>query len=159
MTLYEMSEGAKALYEMFYSGDIDEETLNDTIESFGVEDKLEDYCKLIRQFTTDIEALKLEEARLSKKRERAEKTVERLKGNILFFFDSTGKEKENAGIFTVAVRKSEQVKIIDSDKIPSEYKKIKMEISPDKSGIKAAIKLGKHIDGAEIQINKSINIK
>ena len=86
MTLYEMSEGALALYEMFYNGDIDKETLNDTIESFGVEEKLEDYCKLIRRLGADVDVLKVEKARIEQKIKRAENATEKLKKNILFFF-------------------------------------------------------------------------
>ena len=159
MTLYEMSEGALALYEMFYNGDIDEETLNDTIESFGVEDKLEDYCKLIRQLGADISVLKAEKALIDQKIKRADNTTERLKNNILRFFESTATEKQKAGTFNIALRKAESVNVINLDEIPGEYKITEITYKPDKNSIKAAIKLGKEIPGAEIQINKSINIK
>jgi hypothetical protein len=159
MTLYEMSEGALALYEMFYNGDIDEETLNDTIESFGVEDKLEDYCKLIRQLGADVIALKAEKALIDQKIKRADNTSERLKNNILRFFESTSTEKQKAGTFNLALRKTEAVNVVNLDVIPEEFKTTEITVKPDKNSIKAAIKLGKEIPGAEIQINKSINIK
>lgn len=159
MTLYEMSEGALALYEMFYNGDIDEETLNDTIESFGVEDKLEDYCKLIRQLGADVIALKAEKALIDQKIKRADNTTERLKNNILRFFESTSTEKQKAGTFNLALRKTEAVNVVNLDVIPEEFKTTEITVKPDKNSIKAAIKLGKEIPGAEIQINKSINIK
>ena len=60
--------------------------------------------------------------------------------------------KENNGC-------TEAVNVINLDEIPGEYKITEITYKPDKNSIKAAIKLGKEIPGAEIQIYKSINRK
>lgn len=48
-TLYELTEVSRQLIELFENEEIDEQTLQDTLEAIGVEGKLEDYCKVIRQ--------------------------------------------------------------------------------------------------------------
>lgn len=159
MTLYEMSEAAKQLYEMLQDEEIDEDVVNDTLESMDVGSKLENYCKLIRQFYADALALKLEEAKLKQKRERAENAVERLSNNIIYFLQSTNHEKEKAGMFTVSVRKSEVVKISNLEQVPESYLRTKKIVEPDKIMIKNALKAGIPVAGAEIMINKKVNIQ
>ena len=56
MTLYEMTEQAKTLYNMLSYGEIDEQTFNDTLESIGADDKINDYCIVIRQLKADAES-------------------------------------------------------------------------------------------------------
>ena len=67
MRLYEMTVAANQLYDMLTSGEIDEQTFNDTLEAMGTEEKLESYCKVIRQLEGDAEMLKTEKERIEKK--------------------------------------------------------------------------------------------
>ena len=114
MTLYEMSEGALALYEMFYNGDIDEETLNDTIESFGVEDKLEDYCKLIRQLGADVIAMELDDLGFH---------IDAINEADIFF------QIDEAYRSAVAGLKKEAKSMLDSALNAEERKQLKQEIA------------------------------
>ncbi|MBC8534575.1 siphovirus Gp157 family protein [Yeguia hominis] len=159
MTLYEMTEAAQRLYELLQEEEIDEDVVNDTLEAMDVGSKLEDYCKLIRQFQSDAEALKSEEDKLHRKRERAEKTADRLSNNILRFLKSANREREKAGVFEVAVRKSEAVRILNLQQIPESYLRTKTTTEPDKARIKKALKSGAEITGAEIAINEKISIR
>lgn len=63
MTLYEMTANAIYLYDLLSNGDIDEQTVNDSLEGMDVAGKLEDYCKVIRQFEADAAAYKAEKDR------------------------------------------------------------------------------------------------
>ena len=54
MTLYEMSETARQLYELLEAGEIDEQTVNDTMESIGASEKLESYVYIQRQLESEI---------------------------------------------------------------------------------------------------------
>lgn len=59
----------------------------------------------------------------------------------------------------ISYRKSESVNIIDETKIPKEFLKTKIEISPMKAEIKTAIKNGLKVEGATLDTNVSMQIK
>jgi hypothetical protein len=158
MTLYEMSEANTRLLTMLEDGEIDEQTLNDTLESMGIEDKLEDYCKVINQLNADAIMVDAEIKRLKSKKERIDKNVDRMNGNLLNYFHAANKENEKAGTFTVAIRKTQSVEITNIDLLPCEYIRTKTVIEPDKLNLKTALKLG-DVPGAEIRINETVTIK
>lgn len=157
MTLYEMTEATKQLYEMLAAGDIPEEAVADTIESFGVEGKTEDYCHVIYQLTADATMYDIEIKRLEAKKKAAEKGKERMKAALSSFMQATGANKMTAGTFTLTFRKSESVVIKDEEAIPTNFLKVKLSV--DKTAIKAAIKSGQTVAGAEIQVNQNLQIK
>ena len=72
---------------------------------------------------------------------------------------ATNKDKERAGIYTLSIRKSEAVNVTDASKLPSKYVTSKTTTAPDKKAIKAAIKGGAEVAGAEIVENKSLQIR
>ena len=158
MTLYEMSNQARELYELLESEVIDEQTYNDTIESIGIEEKLESYCKVIRQLEAEAEMMKAEKEKLAAKQKALENNVARLKGTILYYMDSKNTTKEDAGVFKVSVSESKACNIVDESKIPEDYL-ITQAPKLDKSNMLKALKEGIKIDGAELQINRSIRIK
>ena len=74
MTLYELTGQYDMLMNMLYDEDIDEEVLLDTLEGMEgeIEDKADNYAKLIRNITADVESIKAEETRLSLRRKTLE---------------------------------------------------------------------------------------
>lgn len=157
-TLYEMSEMAITLYEMLQAEVIDEQVVKDTIEGMGADEKVENYCKIIRQFEADAEAYKLEKTRFADKQSQAEKNIKRLKDNLLMFLTATQQEKIKSGVFTVAKSKSKAVNIIDETLIPIAFLKPQPP-KVDKTAIKKAISDGIEVSGAEIITNESVRIK
>lgn len=153
-----MTESAKILYEMLQAEEIDEATVQDTIEALGVKDKLEDYCKVIRQFEADAEMLKAEKGRIEAKQKRAENSVARLKNAILQYMIATKIDEEKCGIFKVEKRKSQAANIINESLIPAEYR-VAQPDKINKAEIRKALLNGEQIEGAEIQVNENINIK
>ncbi len=158
-TLYEMTEAAKQLYFMLDNEEITEDVVNDTLEGMGADLKLEDYCKVIRQMKADADLIDSEEKRLKKKRQAIENIVKRLNKSVLDFMDATGKKKETTGIFTVRVSESKAVNVTDIEKLPKEFVKETVEVKPDKKAIGALLKAGETVAGAELQINRNIQIK
>lgn len=158
MTLYEMTEYAKLLYDMLQAEEVDEETVRDTIEAIGVQDKLEDYCKVIRQFEADAEMFKTEKGRIEAKQKRAENAVARLKNAILLYMSATGTDKQKCGLFEVKKGQSKAVNITDESLIPAEYK-VAQPDKVNKADIRKALLNGEQVAGAEIQINENISIK
>lgn len=158
MTLYEMTSAANALYEMLCNNEIDEQTIADTLEAMGAEDKLESYCKVIRQLESDAEAVKAEKSKLADKQKTIENSVVRMKLAVSEFLKAKGVQKENAGIFKVALSTSKSVEITDPTAIPDEYiKPAKIEF--DKSALRKVLMSGESIAGAELKINEGVQIK
>lgn len=157
-TLYEMSRAAITLYDMLQAEEIDEQVVKDTIEGMGADEKVESYCKIIRQFEADAEAYKTEKQRFAEKQSQAENNIKRLKGNLLMFLTASQQDKIKSGVFTVSKSKSKAVNIIDETIIPDEYLKPQPP-KIDKTAIKKAITDGIEVAGAEIITNESVRIK
>jgi hypothetical protein len=158
MTLYEMTEAAKALYEMLETEEVDEQVISDTLEGMGANLKLEDYCKIIKQFKADAEQYKAEADRLKKKQAAAEKSVKRLTDRVLAYMSATGKTKEKAGVFNIRVSQSKAVNIINENIIPDDYL-ITQPAKVDKMKIKKLLLAGEVVAGAELQTNNNLQIK
>lgn len=158
MTLYEMTAEATYLYDLLCNGDIDEQTVNDTLESIDVQGKLEDYCKVIRQFEADAEMFKTEKDKLAAKQKRAEAAVERLEAAMLAYMGATKQDKATCGVFDIKVKQSKAANIVNEAAVPDAYK---VEQAPkiDKAAIRKALMAGEIVEGAELKINYSINIK
>lgn len=158
MTLYEMTENALTLYGLLGAEEIDEQTVEDTLAAMGVGEKLEDYCKVIRQFEADTGALKNEIDRLSEKKKKAENAILRLKKAIQNYMTATGKDKVQCGVFDIKVSKSKAAIITNEDVIPAIYR-VAQPDKIDKSEIRKALLAGEVIEGAELTINQNVSIK
>lgn len=158
MNIFEMTVAANQLYDLLTSGEIDEQTFNDTLQAMGTEEKLESYCKVIRQLEADAEMLKAEKERIDKKIKVAENAVNRMKKAIIDFMKASGSTKSTAGTFTVSLSTSKATKIIDENLIPKKYF-IKQEPKIDKKAIWEMLKSGAKVEGCELQINEGVRIK
>lgn len=158
MNLYEMTVSANQLYDLMISGEIDEQTFTDTLEAMGTEEKLESYCKVIRQLEADAEMLKAEKERIEKKKKTVDNSIDRMKKAVIDFMKASGSTKSTAGTFTVSLSTSKATKIIDESLIPKKYF-IKQEPKLDKNTILDLLKSGEEIKGCELQINEGVRIK
>jgi Arc/MetJ family transcription regulator len=158
MNLYEMTVAANQLYDLLTSGEIDEQTFNDTLQAMGTEEKLESYCKVIRQLEADAEMLKAEKERIEKKKKTVDASIDRMKKAVVDFMKAQGTTKSSAGTFTVALSTSKAVNILDESKVPVRFL---VEQAPkiDKSSIRAELMSGAEIEGCELQINEGVRIK
>ena len=158
MNLYEMTVSAKYLDDLLENGDIDERTVEDTIASMSVEDKLEDYCKVIRQFEADAALYREEEKRMAEKRKTAEKAVERLEAAVIRYMAASGKEKQKCGVFDLRVRHNKAVDILDESLIDGTYL-IAQPTKIDKAAIRKVLLSGETVNGAVLKVSDSITIK
>ena len=158
MNIFEMTVAANQLYDLLTSGEIDEQTFNDTLQAMGTEEKLESYCKVIRQLEADAEMLKAEKERIDKKIKVSENAVNRMKKAVIEFMKASGSTKSTAGTFTVALSTSKATKIVDESLIPKKYF-IKQEPKIDKNAILGMLKSGAKVKGCELQINEGVRIK
>lgn len=159
MTLYEMTEAQKELYELMASGEIDEEVYADTLEGIGIAEKIEGYCVVENELSGDLQKIESEIKRLTEKKKSIENNIKRLNlrlGDCLYSMNTT---KYSAGTYTVYRRETQQIIIDDLQKIPAEFMKTRVSEAPNKTMIKESIKSGKEVPGAHLQANQSITIK
>ena len=158
MTLYELTEAAAALYEMLQAEEIDDTVFADTLEALGADEKIESYCKVIKQLQNDVDGFKNEIERMQARKKSAENGIERMKAALLLFMQQTGKDKVKAGTFAVSTAMTQAVNITDESKLPADFL-VPQPPKVDKMGIKKALKEGATVDGAELVNNTGVRIR
>lgn len=157
-TLFEMTNEARALYELLQADEIDAETFEDTLESIGVEQKLESYCQIIRQYEADAALYLAEADRVNKKARQAENNAKRMKGALLAYMQSVGKDKDKAGTFSVSISSFQAVNVYNEADVPEQYF-VPQEPKISKTLIRDAIKAGEEVPGAEMVTNLGVRIR
>ena len=157
------------LYELvgqyldIYNMDIDEETKLDTIEALGldegIETKVENYAKVIRNLEAENTAYKTEEERLKKKRDSNSKKIEWLKDHAQEAMEITGKTKIKGELFTLSIQNTKASVVVDEAKLPEKYWTKKVTEAPNKKELYDLLKAGEEIEGATLQENRSLRIK
>lgn len=157
-SLYEMTEQARYLYNLFENEEIDNQTLEDTLESIGANEKLESYTYIQKQFEADLAAYKNEKDRIEKKMKTCQNAIERMKSAVLEFMNVTGQKKAKVGTFDLSIGKSESVNITNLIDIPDEFL-VYQPPKANKSEIKKKLKAGESICGAELVENEYLRIR
>lgn len=160
MTLFEMSAAARELLALLEAGEIDEQTVLDTMESIGANEKLESYVYVQKNLEAEIDAFKAEIERMTARKKSLEAQVERLKNAQISFMQASGQKSANAGTFKLTMRENKSVEITDEAAIPAEYiTVIPSSTRPDKKAMLAALKEGKEISGASLKTGWSVIVK
>lgn len=160
MTLFEMTDAARHLYALLDAGEIDEQTVLDTMESIGAGEKLEAYIHVQKQLEAEIVAFKSEIDRMTERKKSLEAQVERLKRAQVDFMLATGQRSATAGTFKLTLRDNKIVCIENESLIPREFMTEKpATYQPDKKAIMAALKDGKTVAGVHIETNTTVSAK
>ena len=79
--LYELTEEYEAVLNMLYDGETEEQIIFDTIEGIEgeIENKADNYAKMIKSMLADAECIKAEEDRLASRRRSLESRAKKLK--------------------------------------------------------------------------------
>ena len=126
LTLYELTDEFLQLQQMLEDGEADEQIYQDTLESleYDLEEKADNYAKIIRNFESQIETLKVEERRLKDRRQVCEKAIKRLKDNLQAAMVQTGKRKIKTDLFSFTVAKNggalPVIVDVDTEDLPDE---------------------------------------
>lgn len=158
MNLYEITGAIQQLTEMLSEGDIDEAIYNDTLESLGANNAIEDVIKAIRNYQAEAEALKAEADKLTVKRKAAEHAADKLKSMLMDYMSRTEQKSLSAGLFKVSKGSTKAVSIYDEKALPGIYL-VEQPPKPDKAAMLQALKSGEEIPGAELITNEHIKIK
>ena len=152
MKLYEINEAILACVDP-ETGEADTEKLDELM--LMREEKLENLALWVKDLKAEADAIKAEEKALAERRQAKERKAESIKKYL---------EKELAGQkfetsrAICSFRKSQKVEISDITKIPDDYLKYSLPTA-DKVAIKAAIKDGLTVEGAELVDSISMTIK
>lgn len=117
--------------------------------------KIENIALYIKNLTADAEALKAEKQSFAERQKAAENKVESLKKYLATYLAG---QKFSTQRVAISFRKTSSVNVTDMTAIPKEYLKF-ADPTVDKNAIKAAIKAGTSVAGAEIVEGKSMSIK
>ena len=112
-TLYELTGQAAQLMELLEAGEIDEQTVQDTLDSMMVPEKLEDYGMVIRQLTADVEDYKREKDFFAEKQKRADNAIKRMKKTLAAYLAATQQDKVQAGRFVLTSTTSKSVDVFN----------------------------------------------
>ena len=146
MTLYELTNYYMELLQMAEDPDIDEQAFLDTLEGIegALEDKADNYAKIMRMLETDAKGIKAEEERLAKRRKTIEGNVSRMKSALQYAMESTGKVKFKTTLFSFGIQNNPASVVMDEqdiENIPERFLKYK-DPDIDRKAIKDAIKAG-----------------
>ncbi len=155
-TLYEINEALRD-----FEFEIDEETGEvtnlDALDEIQLEKntKIENIALLIKNLMSDAEAYKREKESFARKEQIAKNKADRLRDYLQFNLHG---EKFKSDRVQITYRHSEKVEILDPDKIPAEFLRIKQP-EPNKVEIKKALKWGAIVEGAVLTEQDTIQIK
>lgn len=158
--LYELKNDALRLQELLEDGTIDLETFQDTLESieFEIEEKADNYAKLMKNIDSDINGYEEEEKRLADRRRALEGKVKSMKDNLESSMIAINKKKFKTDYFSFNIQKNPpSVNVLDIDKISKDY--FKVVESVDKTAIKKALKDGEIVEGAELVQTEGLRIR
>ncbi|MGO5547959.1 siphovirus Gp157 family protein [Lachnospiraceae bacterium LCP19S3_B12] len=163
-TLYELTDQYQSIMNMLYDGETDEQLVMDTLESIDgeIEDKADNYAKIIRMMLADAEILKDEETRLYARRKSLEMRAQRMKDNLQANLEFIGKTKFKTALFSFSVAKNggkQPLEITENlGEIPGKYL-IPQPPVPDKEAIRQLL-AEKEVDWAHLApYGKHLNIR
>jgi len=162
--IYELTESIKLLWELMDQGELDDDALIDAMENSqeDLKDKLENYCKFIRQMESDIEGISFEIKRLQDRKKVLENTIDRSKKVMQQAMETAGERNVKGAIFTISIQANPEKVVMDEqyiENIPKCYLKYK-DPEIDRTKIKEALKKGVTLDGiAHLERSEGLRIR
>ena len=160
-SLYDLTEQFQELLSMALDPDVDEQALADTMEGIEceIEEKADGYAKVIKSLEADVEALKVEEARLAGRRKNISANIDRMKRSLKTAMRLTGKTKFKTSLFSFNIAKNPPALKIDMpDRVPEEFL-IPQEPKIDSVAIKKELKDGVVYDWCHLEQTESLRIR
>jgi len=161
MTIYELTDEYQQLLQWAEEGDLDEQTLKDTLEDIEgeIEAKADGYAKVITQLNADAAGVKAEIDRLTQHLRSLEGNVKRMKNTLQYAMETTGKKKFKTQLFSFGIQKNPAALMIDyPEKVPSIYL-IPQAPKVDNTAIKQALKDGAEYEWCHLEQSESLRIR
>ena len=163
MNLYELTQAQRDLEEKIL-GTMDEETgeipaneeLDAQAEALGlaIDAKIDGIARMVRNWTSDVDAWKAEEKRFADKRRASENRIKHVKLYAKACLEGAGLDKLKTALFTVAIQKNGGVVPmnlcvdLDPKTLPERFQKITVEANS--SAIREALESGEKLEFAEL---------
>ena len=145
MNLFEMTEQAKAIMSL---EDMDEQTVKDTLEGLGIEEKFASYSVVIKTINAESDAIANEIKNLQAKKKVSDNKVTRLKTLALQSLQDLGMTKGGNAIHSLTVRKGSSLsKLVEDDDATFPESYVSMVEKRDNAGLKKALKEGEEFEG------------
>lgn len=160
MNLFELTENYVKFFTMLEEADEITEELEEMANNLNIaiEEKSDNYVKMIKNLDADVEAYKNQEKIFNKKRKTAENKISWLKKNLQASMEQTGRKKVETELFTISIQKNTpSLDITSEDNIGDEYYKIERTLN--KRDLLNDIKEGLIIDGVGIKQTESLRIR
>ena len=165
MKLYELTDNFKQaerdLNEMLYSGEIDEQTVTDTLD--GIRGEIEEKAKNVAMYIGNIEstakAIKEQEKAMSERRKRLEAQAEGIRRYLKDKMQECEISKIECPFFTMSIKKNPPKLVIDESQLDRNYTEAVITYKPKKDVIKQELKAGNEIQGARLEQGTRLDIK
>ena len=163
--LYELTNGYKRAFteleSLLDSGEIDEQSVKDTLIGVGGEckNKIFNVAKHVLNMKDDLLSISNEKKRLQIRSERIKKSISYYEKCIIDSMNEIGEKRIDYDIYNVITSISEPLIIDSIDLVPDDYKKSSTVVSIDKMLAKKHLKDGKDVQGVHLGTNINLLIK
>jgi len=163
-SLYELTSDYTELMLLAEDPDTDPQAFADTLEGIEgeLEDKADNYAKVIRSLEADAAACDAEAKRLRAKKQTIENNIKRMKGALQYAMQTTGKVKFKTPLFSFGIRKNPASVVIDAVNVRDFPEEFIIESEPilDKKALKDALKAGEDLTGlCHLEQSESLSIR
>lgn len=169
MNLFEIDENLRELLDNGFNsecidqetGEIDEQKAAELINSYqaDLDHKIESIGLFILELKSKDKEYKEYIESVKKRQDRNKKKLESLEKYLTNYMEQSEVNKFETKKIDIRFRKSSSCNVLDSEKVPSQYKHIETTEKVDKAQILKDLRSGNTVDGCELVENKSIQIK
>ena len=164
LSLYHMTEEYRQALQELTDADLPDDVVRDTLEALSGEllKKGEAVAAFTLNLGAEIDAIKAVEKRISDRRKALEKRADNLREYLRTNMEKAGISEIKAldGSFTAKLGKGRPSVVIDDETaLPDDSDYVRWTKAPNKTAIAEAIKAGKEVPGAHLEIKPTITIK
>ena len=161
-TLYDITGRMVELLSIADDEDIEADVFKDTLEGLEGEydDKIEAYCKAIKNMESDAKAFDEESKRLKAKKEKLEHNIDRMKKTVFESLKLMDKRSAGGKVLkaSIQINGGRLPLVVEEEKVPFEFQKVKTE--PNNDAIRDALDAGVELDFAHYgERGESLRIK
>ncbi|KXA10154.1 siphovirus Gp157 family protein [Finegoldia magna] len=160
MNLFELTENYVKFFTEFDNADEITDEMQEMANNLNVEieEKCDNYAKMIKNLEADVEAYKNQEKIFNEKRKSAENKVKWLKQNLQASMELQGRKKVKTDLFSFNIQKNApSLEIRDENNIDDSYYVIERKLN--KRELLNDIKEGLIVDGVELKQSESLRIR
>lgn len=160
MTLYELTGAYLEIQKAIYDPDFDQESAEAALAEItdALEEKADNYARIIKQLDADADAITEEIRRLTARKAMLDNRRDWLKTNLQMAMTATGKTKFKTPFFSFGIQKNPPSVILDGPEIPEEYL-VPQDPKVDKKAIGARLKTGEVLPFAHLEQSESLRIR